>query len=51
MFELIFNNIYLPNFENQKDFNRDMLELLDRVEERISKIRSLSNPVIFAPIS
>lgn len=51
MSELLFNNVYLPDYENQNDFHKKMVELIKKVENRITKFRLWRNPVLFAPVS
>jgi hypothetical protein len=51
MSELLYNNVYLPEFENQKQFDEDMIKLIKKVENRITKFRLGRNPVLFAPVS
>lgn len=51
MSELLFNNVYLPDYENQNDFDKKMHKLIKKVENRITKFRLWRNPVLFAPVS
>jgi len=51
MSELLYNNVYLPEFENQKQFDEDMIKLIRKVENRITKFRLGRNPILFAPVS
>jgi len=39
MSELLFNNVYLPEYVNQKSFDEDMIKLIKKVENRITKFR------------
>jgi len=51
MIELLFNCVYLPEYKNQNQFNSDMLQLLPRIEKRITKFRLWQKPFIFAPVN
>ena len=51
MSELLFNNVYLPEYTNQKSFDEDMIKLIKKVENRITKFRLWRNPILFAPVS
>ena len=37
LYELLVNNVLLPEYKNQKEFNEEMLKLLPRVEKTINK--------------
>ncbi len=49
MFELVFNNVLLPKYDNKKQFYWDMLKLLPRVESTINKFISQRSPIIIPP--
>ncbi len=51
MSELLLNNVYLPDYINQKDFDDKMLKLIKKVENRITKFRLWRNPILFTPVS
>ena len=51
MYELLITNVYLPEYENQKKFNTDMISFISRLEKRITKFRLWQKPVVFPPIN
>ena len=51
LFELLFSNTYLPDYENQDKFNEEMFLLIWRIEKRIIKFMLNNNPIIFSPIN
>ena len=51
MYELLITNVYLPEYENQKQFSADMNSLIIRFEKRITKFRLWQKPLVFSPIN
>lgn len=51
MIELLLNCVYLPEYENQNQFNQEMLKLLPRLEKRINTFRLWQKPLIFTSVN
>lgn len=51
MYELLINNVYIPEYKNTKQFNMEMTSLIIRLEKRINKFRWLIKPIVFSPIN
>jgi hypothetical protein len=49
--ELLLNNSLLPEYKNKKQFNKEMLEFLPRLENSINKFLLSKKSVIFPPIN
>jgi len=51
LFELLYNSSLLPDYENQKQFNEEMLKFISRLEKSIEKFVSQENAVVVREIN